>query len=61
MTPKEEVLTKLSDTENFEGSQGGREHLELLTSSKAFARFEKGENRKRTKFDSMLMKLYLSL
>ena len=62
MTPKEEILTKSDDFGNHEGIQPGREHLELLNTSKAFARFEKAESKsKGAKFDSLLMKLYLSL
>jgi hypothetical protein len=62
MTKKEDVLTKLSDTDNYEGIQSGREHLELLAKTKALMSYEKSESRKRSgSIDNLLVKLYMSL
>jgi hypothetical protein len=62
MTKKENVLTKMSDTDNYEGVQLGREHLALLTKTKAMMSYEKSESHKKNgSIDNMLLKLYLSL
>jgi hypothetical protein len=62
MTKTLDARTKVSDTENWEGYNPGNEHLELLSKSKAFASFEKAENKKGSgKLDSLLLKLYMAL
>jgi hypothetical protein len=62
MTKKEDVLSKMSDTDNFEGVQSGREHLELLSKTKALMSYEKSESKKKKgSIDSLLVKLYLAL
>jgi hypothetical protein len=62
MKVKENVLTKISETGNRDGYQPGREHLELLSRSKALASFEKSESKKsRGSLDSLLVKLYMAL
>jgi hypothetical protein len=62
MAPKEEVLTKFSEMDNYEDVQPGREYLQLLKKSKAYSGFEKAESRSHgSKINSKIMKLYLSL
>lgn len=62
MTKKEDVLAKMSDTDNFEGVESGREHLELLSRTKALMSYEKSETAKRSgSIDNLLVKLYMAL
>jgi len=52
----------MKDTDNFEGMQLGREHIELLKKTKAFTDFEKKESKKlANKLDMILTKIYLAL
>jgi hypothetical protein len=53
---------EMKDTDNFEGLQLGREHIELLKKTKAFTNFEKKEYKKLSnKLDMILTKIYLAL
>lgn len=62
MTKTLDARTKISETENWEGYRPGSEHLALLSKSKAFASFEKSENKKTSgTVDSLLLKLYMAL
>ena len=62
MTKKENVLEKMSDTDNFEGVQSGQEHLQLLSRTKAMMSYEKSEAAKRSgSIDNLLVKLYMAL
>lgn len=50
------------DPENIEGANAGREHLELLRSSRHFKhKIRKEKFAPFTKLDNMLTKLYLAL
>lgn len=62
MKKGKEKLSKMKDTDNFEGIQVNREHLELLKKTKVFVNFEKNESKKlANKLDMILTKLYLAL
>ena len=45
MKKGKEKLLEMKDTDNFEGMQLGREHIELLKKTKAFTDFEKKESK----------------
>jgi|GEM_PF-1562785 hypothetical protein len=62
MKNEKEKLQEMKDTDNFEGLQLGREHIELLKKSKAFTNYEKKESKKlNSKLDMILTKIYLAL
>lgn len=62
MNKGKEKLSEMKDTDNFEGMQLNREHLELLKKSRAFTNFEKKESKKLVnKLDMILTKIYLAL
>ncbi|HPD19067.1 MAG: hypothetical protein KA120_04020 [Candidatus Goldbacteria bacterium] len=62
MKKGKEKLLEMKDTDNFEGMQLGREHIELLKKTKAFTDFEKKESKKlANKLDMILTKIYLAL
>jgi len=62
MKKGKEKMTEMKDTDNFEGMQLNREHIELLKKTKAFVNFEKKESKKlANKLDMILTKIYLAL
>ncbi len=62
MKKEKEKMLELKDTDNFEGVQLGREHIELLKKTKAFTNYEKKESKKLAdKLDMILTKIYLAL
>ncbi|MEI7542533.1 MAG: hypothetical protein WCJ94_04705 [bacterium] len=61
MTKKERSSTKMSKSDSFNEIQSGREHLELLSNSKALKSYERSESQKKSSsIDNFLVKLYLS-